>query len=162
MKFQRGGNEFVFVLDHFLNSCGCSTAKSKTPRQETIFLPTYRYRAWVQPSLTTRDRAARNGETCSCWVLRPNLCELGVCILCYWFTYHLLLPNFILAILMHAQVYGITRVHEFHIYSSRTEWNLLSSLIVYGDGICKQRAVNLNFKLLLFHFIFFSFTSESS
>ena len=33
--------EFVFVfglfLGSFLNSCGCSTAKSKTPPQETIF-----------------------------------------------------------------------------------------------------------------------------
>ena len=39
---------FLFLfLDSFLNSCGCSTAKSKTPPKETIFLPTYRYRAWV-------------------------------------------------------------------------------------------------------------------
>ena len=40
---------FVFVLffGRFLNSFGCSTAKSKTPTQETIFLPTYRYREWV-------------------------------------------------------------------------------------------------------------------
>ena len=37
---------FLF-LGSFLNSCGCSTAKSKIPPQETIFLPTYRYRAWV-------------------------------------------------------------------------------------------------------------------
>ena len=28
---------FVLFLDSFLNSCGCSTAKSKTPPQETIF-----------------------------------------------------------------------------------------------------------------------------
>ena len=41
---------FVFVIlyfGNFLNSCGCLTAKSKTPPQETTFLPTYRYRAWV-------------------------------------------------------------------------------------------------------------------
>ena len=39
---------FLFLsLCSFLNSCGCSTAKSKTPPQETNFLPTYRYRAWV-------------------------------------------------------------------------------------------------------------------
>ena len=37
---------FLF-LGSFLNSCGYLTAKSETPPQETIFLPTYRYRAWV-------------------------------------------------------------------------------------------------------------------
>ena len=46
---------FLF-LGNFLSSCGCSTAKSKTPPQETIFLPTYRYSAWVPTILTTRDR----------------------------------------------------------------------------------------------------------
>ena len=29
---------YMFFLGSFLNSCGCSTAKSKTPPQETIFL----------------------------------------------------------------------------------------------------------------------------
>ena len=38
---------FVLFWDSFLNSCGCSTAESKTPPQKTIFSPTYRYRAWV-------------------------------------------------------------------------------------------------------------------
>ena len=58
---------------------------------------------------------------------------------------------FILAIPMHAQVFGITRVDELHISYSHTEWNLLSTLSVNGDGICQQTSVNLNFELLLFY-----------
>ena len=58
---------FLF-LDSFLNSCGCSTDKSKTPPKET-HLPTYPTTPketekdpligtehGSQPSLTTRDR----------------------------------------------------------------------------------------------------------
>ena len=40
----------------FLNSCGCSTTKSKTPPQETIFSPLTGTEYGSQPSLTTRDR----------------------------------------------------------------------------------------------------------
>ena len=47
---------FVLFLGSFLNSCGCSTAKSKTPRQETYFYPLNSTEHWSQPSLTTRDR----------------------------------------------------------------------------------------------------------
>ena len=47
-SLMKSGFCFLFLfLGNFLNSCGCSTAKSKTSLQETIFLPTYRYRAWV-------------------------------------------------------------------------------------------------------------------
>ena len=41
----------------FLNSCGCSTAKSKTPPQETIFFyPLAGTELGSQPSLIARDR----------------------------------------------------------------------------------------------------------
>ena len=46
-QFVYEGTCFVFVFFvffcSFLNRCGCSTAKSKTPPQETIFLPTRRW-----------------------------------------------------------------------------------------------------------------------
>ena len=45
IRFQRFKLWFVCLflfLGSFLNSCGCSTAKSKTSPQETVFLPTYR------------------------------------------------------------------------------------------------------------------------
>ena len=50
---------FVFVflfLSSFQNSCGCSTAKSMTPPQETFFCPLNGTEHRSQPSLTTRDR----------------------------------------------------------------------------------------------------------
>ena len=49
---------FIFVLfwGSFLNSCGCSTVKSKTPPQETIFYPLTGTEHESQPSSTTRDR----------------------------------------------------------------------------------------------------------
>ena len=47
---------FILFLGSFLTSCGCLTAKSKTPPHETIFLPTYRYRAWVQTTPTAHVR----------------------------------------------------------------------------------------------------------
>ena len=47
---------FLF-LGSFLNSCGCSTAKSKTPPQGTIcFYPLTGTELGSQLSLTTRDR----------------------------------------------------------------------------------------------------------
>ena len=58
----RLNNEFTFVfclvlfLDSFLNSCGCSTAKSKTRPKETIFYPLTGTEYGSQPFLTTRDR----------------------------------------------------------------------------------------------------------
>ena len=42
----------------------------------------------------------------------------------------------------HAQVFGKTLVHEFHISCCHTEWNMLSSLSVNGDGICKPVLLN--------------------
>ena len=46
-----------WFLGNFLNSCGCSAAKSKTPPQETIFLyPLASTELGSQPSLTARDR----------------------------------------------------------------------------------------------------------
>ena len=51
--------QFFFVclfLGSFLNSCCCSTAKSKTPPQETVFYPLTGTEHGSQPSLTTRDR----------------------------------------------------------------------------------------------------------
>ena len=48
---------FLFCFfGSFLNSCGCSTAKSKTPPQETFFCPLNGTQNGSQPSLTTRDR----------------------------------------------------------------------------------------------------------
>ena len=72
----------------------------------------------------------------------------------FTFTFHLL------AVPMHDQVLGLTLEHEFDIFNSHTERTLNSTHSVNGDGICKQRGVKLNFKLLLFY-IFFSITCES-
>ena len=47
---------FVLLLCSFLNSCGCSTAKSKTPPHETFFYPLNGAEHGSQPSLTPRDR----------------------------------------------------------------------------------------------------------
>ena len=44
-----------FLGGSFLNSCGCSTAKSKTPPQETFFYPLNGTEHGSQPPLTTRD-----------------------------------------------------------------------------------------------------------
>ena len=46
---------FLF-LGGFLNICTCSTAKSTTPLQETLFYPLNGTEHGSQPSLTTRDR----------------------------------------------------------------------------------------------------------
>ena len=44
-------------LGSFLNSCGCLTAKSKTPPQEIIFFyPLAGTELGSEPSLTARDR----------------------------------------------------------------------------------------------------------
>ena len=40
----------------------------------------------------------------------------------------------------HEQVFGRTLVHEFPIFYSHTEWNLLSSFCRNGDKICKRSA----------------------
>ena len=40
----------------FLNSCGCSKAKSKTPPQEIFFHPLNGTELGSHPFLTTRDR----------------------------------------------------------------------------------------------------------
>ena len=53
--FTAVGFLFCFV-GSFLNSCGCSMAKSKTPPQETIFYPLTGTDLGSQPSLTARDR----------------------------------------------------------------------------------------------------------
>ena len=47
---------FVLFSGGFLNSCGCSTAKSKTPPQETFFYPLNGTEHGSKPSLTNRDR----------------------------------------------------------------------------------------------------------
>ena len=47
---------FCLFLGSFLNSCGCSTAKSKTPPHETFFPPLNSTEHGSQKSLTTRDR----------------------------------------------------------------------------------------------------------
>ena len=47
---------FVCFLCSFLNSCGCSTVKSKTSPQETFFHPLNFSGHRSHPSLTTRDR----------------------------------------------------------------------------------------------------------
>ena len=47
----------------------------------------------------------------------------------------------------HAQVFGKTIVHEFHISYSNPELYLLSPLGENGHKICKQSAVKLNSKL---------------
>ena len=46
---------FLFLCS-FLNCCGCSMAKSKTPAQETFFYPLNGTEHGSQPSLITRDR----------------------------------------------------------------------------------------------------------
>ena len=46
---------FLFLCS-LLNSCGCSTAKSKTPQQRLVFLPITGTEHGSQPYLTTRDR----------------------------------------------------------------------------------------------------------
>ena len=47
----------IFLGGSCLNSCGCLTAKSKTPPQETIFFyPLAGTELVSQPSLTARDR----------------------------------------------------------------------------------------------------------
>ena len=46
---------FLFLC-RFLNSCGCSTAKSMTPPDETFFYPLNGSERGSHPSLTTRDR----------------------------------------------------------------------------------------------------------
>ena len=43
-------------MGSFLDSCGCSTAKSKTPPQETFFYQLTGTEHVSQSSLTTRDR----------------------------------------------------------------------------------------------------------
>ena len=43
-------------LGNFLNSCGCSAAKSKTPPHETIFFTHLPVQSLSQLSLTARDR----------------------------------------------------------------------------------------------------------
>ena len=48
-----GGGGFGVV---FVNSCGCSTAMSKTPTQETFFHPLTGTKNGSPSSLTTRDR----------------------------------------------------------------------------------------------------------
>ena len=45
-----------YVLRVSFSSSGCSTAKSKTPPQETFFYPLSGTEHGSQPSLTTRDR----------------------------------------------------------------------------------------------------------
>ena len=46
----------VLFLSRFLNSCGCSTGKSKTPPHENFFPPLNGTEHGSQPSLTTSDR----------------------------------------------------------------------------------------------------------
>ena len=46
----------LLLLGSFLISCGCSTAKSKTPPQETLFYPLNGTEHGSQPSVNTRDR----------------------------------------------------------------------------------------------------------
>ena len=52
-------NTFVFLflfLESFLNICAVQRPSRRLHLKRLFFLPTYRYGAWVQPSLTTRDR----------------------------------------------------------------------------------------------------------
>ena len=53
----------------------------------------------------------------------------------------------------HAQVFGKTLMHEFHISYCHAKWQLLSSLRENGDKIFKLSAVKLNSKLkkIAFH-----------
>ena len=69
----------------------------------------------------------------------------------------------ILAFPMHVQVFGITHLHEYHIFSSNTEWNFLFTLpCTCSDGVCMQSAVNQIIKLFAVLHIFFTSRCESS
>ena len=57
----------------------------------------------------------------------------------------------------HVQVFKKTLVHEFYIYYSHTEWNLLSLPSENCDMICKQRLLNKTLNLTnyrAFRFLF--------